>query len=132
MNQLIYKAARSCKQYRHTYPAQNRTQPAFFELTEGDNTIFADWDAEIGGAVPFSVFHGRDRRYYFSPNLKLSAVNRIGREIIPLLERVRAGMSIVWNGNNHVAKLTEDALCAEREIRRLIESEEEKSLYNIP
>lgn len=124
---LVYQSARSVKAYRHTYPGQFQTQASFFELTEGSNLILPEWNGEIGNAVPFSVYHGRDRRYHFSPQLKLAAVNRLGRTILPLLERVRAGISVDWDGNNYVAVLSEDAISAENEVRRIIEAAEEDS-----
>lgn len=120
MEKLIYKPARGHRQYRVTYPNQNEPQPAFFELSEGDNTILPQFDGEIGGAIPFSVFHGRDRRYYFDPTLPLGVVNQLGRTILPLLERVRAGMEIDWNGQNYVATLSDDAKRAEAEIENIL------------
>ena len=119
---LVYKAARGHLQYRHTYPCQDSPQPAFFELSEGYNTILPQFDGEIGGAIPFSVWYGRDRRYYFDPTLPLGKVNQLGRTIMPLLERVRAGIEIVWNGQNYVATLSDDAKRAETEIKNILEN----------
>lgn len=121
---LVYKCARSVNDYRHTYPGQFHPQSAFFELTEGYEIILPEWNGEIGNAIPFSVYYGRDRRYHFDPNLKRACVNRIGRAILPLLERVRAGIDIVWDGNNNIAELSDDARAAEHEIRCIIEAEE--------
>jgi hypothetical protein len=126
---LTYKACRTVAQYRHLYQNQTNFQSAYFELTEGESIIRADWNGEIGNAVPFSVYHGRDRRYSFNPSLKMPTVNRIGRAILPLLERVRAGLSVDWDGNNYTATLTPDALAAEREIEAIIE-DAETELYN--
>lgn len=124
---LVYQCARSVKTYRHIYPGQFRPQEAFFELTEGSDLILPEWNAEIGNAVPFSVYYGRDRRYHFSPQLKLAAVNRLGRTILPLLERVRAGISVNWDGSNYIASLSDDARSAENEIRCIIATAEEDS-----
>lgn len=121
---LSFKICRKLAEYRHLYPNQTSYQSAFFELTEGDNVIQAYWNGEIGNAVPFSVYHGRDRRYYFNPRLKMAVVNSLGRAILPLLERVRAGMDVEWNGNNYTATLTQDAQRAEHEIEALIERAE--------
>lgn len=124
---LVYKCARRVKAYRHTYPGQFQPQDSFFELTEGSDLICPDWNGEIGNAVPFSVYYGRDRRYHFSPQLKLAAVNRLGRTILPLLERVRAGISVNWDGSNYIAALNDDATAAENEIMRIIAAAEEDS-----
>lgn len=121
MEQLIYKPARSVKQYRHTYPGQFRCQGAYFELIEGGNVVSATWNPEIGNAIPFSVYYGRDLRYHFDPELSVREVNALGRAILPLLERVRAGIEIVWNGHNNVAKLSDDACEAEDEIERILQ-----------
>lgn len=118
---LVYKSARKIADYRVQYPGQSKFQRAYFELTEASDIICPTYDGEIGGAIPFSVYYGRDRRYYFSPQLKMRDVNQLGRDILPLLERVRAGISMRWDGNNYIATLTDDAKRAEAEIEAMIE-----------
>lgn len=124
MNTLKYKSVRKISDYRHTYQGQFQPQDAYFELLEGENEVYATWNGEIGNAVPFSVFHGRDRRYHFSPMLKVKEVNALGRQILPLLEIVRAGMSIEWDGNNYKGVLNESAQSAEWGIELLIHEAE--------
>lgn len=48
-------------------------------------------------------------------------VNQLGRDILPLLERVRAGITMRWDGNNYIAELSDDAKRAEAEIDEMIE-----------
>lgn len=117
---LRYKCARKLSDYRYQYPGQFRLQPAYFELTEDSDIVTPEFDSEIGGAIPFSVYYGRDRRYYFDPSINRRDVNRLGRELMPLLERVRAGLSVEWDGNNYVARLTPDAMQAEDDIKATI------------
>ena len=125
MNQeMTFKPVRRISEYRHTYARQNKPQRAYFELCEGDNEVIATYDAEIGGAIPFSVYHQRDLRFYFSPMLKMRTVNKLGRDLLPLFARVRAGQSVEWDGQNHIGRYTADAQQAMREIENAIEAEE--------
>ena len=78
------------------------------------------FNPEIGNAVPFSVYHGFDRRYGFCPKLKLRTVNKIAEKCIPLWQRVIDGAEEAWNGNNNVLVLNEDAQAAEKQIRDII------------
>jgi hypothetical protein len=126
-NTLKFRTVRRVSEYRHKYPQQQEHQRAFFALDEDSSEVYADWNGEIGNAIPFSVYHGRDRRYHFSPRLKISEVNKLGRSLLPLLERVRAGMSIEWDGNNARAFLDDDAIAAELEIEAAIEEAERMS-----
>lgn len=100
--------------YRH-YDTQSESQPAYIELDLREETLSADYDSEIGNAVPAGVHHGFERRYYV-PVLTGTAADRVMREIAPLADRILAGWERVWDGHNHVAVLGEDAQAAEREI----------------
>jgi transcriptional regulator with XRE-family HTH domain len=102
--------------YRH-YDGQSEAQPAYIELDLRKGALLADFDSEIGGAVPFSVSHGFDRRYRI-PVLTAEAANRVMREIAPLAERVLADWEEEWDGNNMVAVLGDDAQAAEEEIEQ--------------
>lgn len=126
-SKLTFRTVKRVSEYRHKYPTQAEHQGAFFALDEESSEVYADWNGEIGNAIPFSVYHGRDRRYHFSPRLKISEVNKLGRAILPLLERVRAGMSVEWDGNNERAYLDDDAIAAELEIEAAIEEAERMS-----
>lgn len=100
--------------YRH-YDGQSEPQPAYIELDTQDGSLHADYNAEIGNAIPFSVYHGLHRRYGI-PILTGDAANRVMEEIAPLAERIVAGTEVEWDGNNNVAVLTADALAAEEEL----------------
>ncbi|MDX3232566.1 hypothetical protein [Streptomyces sp. ME19-01-6] len=104
--------------YRH-YDGQSEAQPAYIELDTQTGTLSASYNGEIGNAVPFTVFHGLDRRYSI-PVLTADAVNRVMREIAPLADRIITGTEAVWDGNNTVAELTEDALAAEEQIEKTL------------
>jgi transcriptional regulator with XRE-family HTH domain len=102
--------------YRH-YDGESEPQPAYIELDTQAGTLHADYDSEIGGAIPFSVYHGLDRRYGI-PILTADAANRVMEEIAPYADRIIAGTTTEWDGNNTVAVLDDDALAAEEEIEK--------------
>ncbi|MER6109285.1 hypothetical protein [Streptomyces hirsutus] len=100
--------------FRH-YDGQTEAQDAYIELDLANGTLLADYNGEIGNAVPFTVYHGIDRRYAI-PILTGDAANRVMEEIRPLAERILADSEIEWDGNNNVAKLGPDALAAEEAL----------------
>jgi len=104
------------------YHGQNEPQGAYIELGLRHETMHATYNAEIGGAIPFSVYHGHDRRYGI-PTFTAKAANRLMHELLPLAERVVAGYESVWDGHNHVAHLSEDAQAADAEIAERCEFE---------
>lgn len=100
--------------YRH-YDGQSEPQPAYIELDTQAGTLLADYDAEIGNAVPATVWHGLERRYSI-PILTADAANRVMKEIVPFAERIVAGTEAEWDGHNTVAVMNEDAQAAEEEL----------------
>jgi hypothetical protein len=104
------------------YPGQIDQQGAYIELDTKTGELSADYNAEIGNAVPMRNWHGITRRYTI-PALTATAANDVMVEITPLAQRVIDGTEIVWNGNNHVARLNDDAQQAEAEIEQLCEAE---------
>lgn len=111
----IEECAHADELFRH-YDGQTERQPCYIELSLRDGVMFADWDSAVGGAVPFSVYHGFDCRWPI-PCLTADAANRVMREIAPLASRMLADWEEQWDGNNNVAVLGEDAQAAEEEIR---------------
>jgi len=106
------------------YPNQYNPQPCYIELDLRNETLTADYNGEIGNAVPFSVWHGHEQRYPI-PCMVAVAANALLAEIAPLAERVLAGYECVWDGNNHVANFTDDAQEADNEISAICEREME-------
>ncbi|QKW31475.1 hypothetical protein HUT11_35520 (plasmid) [Streptomyces seoulensis] len=114
----IIKCTDPTKLFRH-YDGQSEAQPAYIELDLREGTLLADYDAEVGGAIPFSTYHGFERRYSI-PVLTGEAANRVMQEIAPLAERILADWVEEWDGNNMVARLGGDALAAEEEIEKML------------
>jgi hypothetical protein len=100
--------------HRH-YDRQTNAQGCYIELDCANDTLSASYNAEIGNAIPFSVYHGHDQRFGI-PCLTGDAANSLIDDILPLAERVVAGYKSEWDGNNHVASFTDDAQAAIEEI----------------
>ncbi|MBK3584355.1 hypothetical protein JHN49_11680, partial [Streptomyces sp. MBT57] len=100
--------------HRH-YDGQSEPQGAYIELDLQQNTLLADYESEIGSGSSAAVRHGFERRYQI-PVLTGAAANRVMEEIAPMAARMLADWEEVWDGNNMVARLGEDAQAAEAEI----------------
>jgi hypothetical protein len=102
------------------YDGQNEPQPAYLELDLQSGRFYADTDSEVGNrATPLSVRHGFDRRYGI-PALTGAAADRLIEELRPLAQRMLADWEEVWDGNNTVARLGEDAAAAEEGIEAIV------------
>lgn len=110
----IIRCTNPTELFRH-YDGQSQAQPAYIELDVRDGTLLADYAAEVGRGKTPSVFHGFERHYRI-PVLTGEAANRVMEEIAPLADRILADWEEVWDGNNKVARLGEDAYAAEAEI----------------
>lgn len=110
----------------HRYPGQTSEQGAYIEIRCASGTILADWNGEIGNAVPFSVWHGHDRRYDIPATTSQETILGIfsDPEFQALCERIVGGYSSEWDGNNHVARLTENAEDAEHELESYLAANE--------
>jgi len=100
------------------YRNQTSPQPCYIELDCEGETLTADYNGEIGNAVPFAVWHRRTLRFDI-PILTADAANRLLDEIAPLAQRVIGGYESVWDGSNHVGTYTDDAQRAIEEIENL-------------
>jgi len=106
--------------YQH-YPQQCQAQPCYIELECETGRLRADYNGEIGNAVPVSVWHGHDQRWTI-PALTADSANKLMAEIKPLAQRVVDGYESECDGSNHVARFDDDAKSAIEEIERKIES----------
>lgn len=107
----------------HQYQGECSAQPAYLELDE-DGNISADWDGEIGGGTPMSVWNGRSLRWTLPDALTGEAVaGFVKREdVAALLARIHDGNSIEWDGSNNVGRLNQDASEAQDDLEQLIQS----------
>jgi len=103
------------------YPNQNQPQPVHVEMDENGN-VHMDYDGEIGNAVPVYVYNGRTRRWSVPFPVNGKTGNHILSDIKPMLKQVLDGLSVEWDGNNNVGRLTDDAWSASEEIREELNS----------
>ncbi len=96
------------------YSSQHYPQPAYLMLDPAERRLEADYNVEIGNAVPFTVWHNRIYRLPIPATLRGFAVAALleDPEVLRLAESVFEGHSIEWDGNNHRGYLTEDGVKA--------------------
>jgi hypothetical protein len=99
------------------YPRQSQAQDTYLQLDLGRGTFRADYNAEIGNAVPEEVWHGRTLRWPLPYTLNADAANDLLRTCEPLAARLLEGAEVVWDGNNHRGRLNPDAQAADAAIR---------------
>jgi len=102
------------KLFKH-YRGQDTIQDAYIELALRDETLLADYDAAVGGAVPVEVHNGFERRYPI-PLLTGQAADALMEKILPLAQEIVEDWRSEWDGNSTVAILGEDAAAAEEKI----------------
>lgn len=106
------------------YTSQTAAQPAYIELSE-HGTVTAYYSADVGNAIPMYVWHARALRWRVPADVTGDALAAfIERpDVLQLLERIHAGHSVAWDGNNRVGLLTADAQDARDDLQRLIEQD---------
>ena len=109
--------------YFHWYDGQFNPQNSYIEIDPEDGTMIADWNGEIGNAIPFSVYYNRIFRFSFPSSMPLTQVRGVMREIAPLAERICEGYSTDFSmaKNNTVGVLNDDARDALSEIESILE-----------
>lgn len=100
------------------YEGNQKPQDCYIDL----DLQSGDMDAGFCGdnMTPMSVWNGRTRRWRI-PALRTTVANRILREITPLAEIVLSGSEVVWDGNNNVGRLSEDAKAASEQIEGILD-----------
>jgi hypothetical protein len=75
-----------------------------------------------GDGTPEDEWHGRTRRWRIGSGEGVIDLDALEADLGPdgrlslLIDRIKAGLEIYWNGNNHVGRLTDDANDAEVEL----------------
>lgn len=100
---------------------QFEPQPVYLEIDREDETIRMDYDREIGGGVPFDVYHKEVLRYYIDGIPTVSEANDLMARVSPIDEEVAAGHVVEWDGSNWVGSLSDEAAEAEEELKRVLE-----------
>ncbi len=99
------------------YQGQTDCQGAYVQMNE-DGIVSADYNAEIGWAVTFDVFHNRTLSWGVASRVRGDALADLleSDEMRALFERVHTGHDVEWDGNNNVGHLDYDARAASDEI----------------
>jgi hypothetical protein len=91
------------------YPGQHEPQGAYVQL-HPDGEVEFGVNGEVGNALPELVFHDRIVRISgVDPYLTLEGIDKLHREIRPLLEEIAEGHSVEWDGSNNAGRFTEEA-----------------------
>ncbi|MEW6016473.1 MAG: hypothetical protein AB1760_00200 [Pseudomonadota bacterium] len=109
------------------YGGQTQPQPAYIEIDPEKHILTADYNGEIGNAVPEGVWSRRRLRVRISPYVKGEAVADLMEDerFQSLAQRICDGHSVEWDGHNHVGRLTPDAQDALEALERYIEQQVE-------
>lgn len=121
MDIKITKVAKT--ELHHQYPGQHEKQPGQIVLDPETGELTAEYDPAIGpsGYRSMSEYHGRTRVYGLpGATWDGEAVNRLMEDMEALASRVCDGYETVWDGNNVVGRLDEDARAAEEQIEGMI------------
>ena len=121
MSEKTVKIIENEKDNYRKYFGQCQCQDAYIELDCKSGVLSASYDAEIGNAVPFSVYHGHDQRWGISPYMKIKAINKLLEKIEPWAQQIIDGYEEYWDGNNNVARFDKSAKEADETIQAIIE-----------
>lgn len=123
---ITYSKVKKISEYRHKYKTEPDFQRAFFvlELDFKEDTAYlrADWNAELGNAVPWSVYYGYEKRFYFPPTLPKPEVNRLAGVLMPLFEQYAAEAVEKFDGNNYRVIENDNMKYLELKIESIIDT----------
>lgn len=95
----------------HRYPSERAAQPCHVWLDCQRGALGAAYEPNIGNAVSPDVHFGHTLQWAI-PALLADAANELLESLRSLAERVVAGHSNRWNGQNFVAAFDDDATAA--------------------
>ena len=109
----------------HQYPGQCQPQPAYIELDcRGAGELMADWNGEIGNAIPMYYWNGLAVRWGISCAAAGGSIAALfeDADFLACCERIMAGFEEHWDGSNFVGRYTDDANSAIVDAERIIDS----------
>lgn len=92
-------------------------QPCVVELECENGALSADYLVD-SGTTPGEVWHGLTQQWGI-PLLTADTANALMHRIAPLAQKVLDGYEEIWDGSNHVGRLTEAASAASDKIERM-------------
>ncbi len=104
----------------HQYQGQCNAQGAYIELNPRNGSLKADWNAEIGSAIPMELFHHRLVWFAVDPQSSADSLIELfeDEDFLALCQSVVDGYSEEWDGNNTVGKYSDAAQLAFEELER--------------
>nr|WP_294560132.1 hypothetical protein [uncultured Rhodopila sp.] len=102
------------------YSGQSGPQDCYLYLDCDKAELSCGYNAEIGNGISFDVYHGRTLRWKI-PCLTADSANALMQEVSDEAQAIVDGYECVWDGHNHVGKLTDDAVEAREAIGRAID-----------
>lgn len=107
----------------HRYSDETEPQGCYIALDLEDGRMWASYHAESGNAEPEEVHHDRVLRFYLSDVLHGPTANELMAEIEPLAQIILDDSEIIWDGNNYVGRLGDEAQTAAYEIEQVCSRE---------
>ena len=103
------------------FNGQTQPQIAYLEIDLAERTMTAEYNPEIGNAVPAAVWHRRVLRVSVSPYVHgtMLADQMESTDLLALVAAVCDGHNIEYDGSNRVGVLTEDAALALNEMESI-------------
>ena len=111
MDKIIVKIVEDNKELFKWYPNQSKQQEIFVELDCKKRQLSVNYNPEIGFGVPFAVWKKHVLRFNLpcSGIPKIKNINELLNVLKPLALCVINGYENVWDGNNCVAKYSENS-----------------------
>ena len=102
------------------YPGQTESQPVNLVLNLSAEEVDCEINFNIGPGMSIAEYHGIERVWLLPEAILATSVNHLMDRVEPLLRTILDNSEVVWDGNNHVAKLNDVAIAAEEEIDEII------------
>lgn len=96
------------------------------DIDDSGVSVFVRTRYSSDNGIPMDVWHGRRREYVLATGPAVIALDQIredlkdGGKLSILIDRIRAGHSVDWDGSNFRGKLNDDADEADRELDSMI------------
>lgn len=87
------------------YDGQHKAQDVCLDMDQ-EGRVRVHTNPAIGNAVPMDVWHGRTQRWTLPAGILPDALAEARPAIDERLEAIHAGHEVVWDGDNHVGRLT--------------------------
>lgn len=94
------------------YAGQSQPQGAYIALDCRDGQVWADYNGEVGNAVPMDVWHGHVQRFSVPASTDGRTINWLMDTLRPEFATIASGYEEVWDGSNHVARFGDEAEAA--------------------